>query len=501
MTRQVPLFINGEFVQSASEHKRDVINPATQAVLGQVPFATANEIDIAVASAKEAFQTWREVPVAERARLMMRYQALLKEHHDELGELLAQDTGKTFEDAKGDVWRGIEVVEQAANIPSNMMGETVENVAGGIDTYSYVQPIGVCVGITPFNFPAMIPLWMFPLSIAAGNTFVLKPSEQVPLTPVRLVELFIEAGAPRGVLNLVHGGADQVNQLLEHPDVKAVSFVGSSPVGEHIYRTGTAAGKRVQCMMGAKNHMVIMPDADPNAALNALVGSSVGAAGQRCMAISVAVFVGDSSALIDKLAERMAAARPGAWDDSGASYGPQISVQARERVLKLIKAGKEEGATCLLDGSECSVEGYPEGNWVGPTLFKDVTPEMSIYREEIFGPVLCCMQVETLEEAIELINRLDVGNGTSIFTASGGAARKFQHEILVGQVGINIPIPVPMPFFSFTGWRGSFRGDLHAYGKQAVRFYTETKTVTARWTYQEPTATVSGQPNMSINLR
>jgi malonate-semialdehyde dehydrogenase (acetylating)/methylmalonate-semialdehyde dehydrogenase len=498
MTRQVPLFINGEFVQSSSSDKLPVTNPANQALLAEVPFATEAEVDAAVASAREAFQSWKEVPVAERARLMMRYSNLLKEHHDELGELLAQDTGKTFEDAKGDVWRGIEVVEQAANVPSNMMGETVENVAGGIDTYSYIQPIGVCVGITPFNFPAMIPLWMYPLAIACGNTFVLKPSEQDPLTPVRLVELFIEAGAPKGVLNMVHGGPQQVDQLLNHPDIRAVSFVGSSRVGEHIYTTGTAAGKRVQCMMGAKNHMVIMPDADKNSTLNAIVGASVGAAGQRCMAISVAVFVGDAQEWIEDLSERMALVRPGAWNDAGAAYGPIISQAAHQRVLGLIARGKEEGATCLLDGSGVVVEGLPDGNWVGPTLFSDVTAEMSIYKEEIFGPVLCCMSVDTLDEAIELINRLEVGNGTSIFTQSGGAARKYQHEILVGQVGINIPIPVPLPMFSFTGWRGSFRGDLHAYGKQAVRFYTETKTITAKWTHMEST---SKQPNMSINLR
>ena len=498
MTRQVPLFINGEFVQSSSSDKLPVTNPANQGLLADVPFATEAEVDAAVASASEAFQTWKDVPVAERARLMMRYCNLLKEHHDELGELLAQDTGKTFEDAKGDVWRGIEVVEQAANVPSNMMGETVENVAGGIDTYSYIQPIGVCAGITPFNFPAMIPLWMYPLAIACGNTFVLKPSEQDPLTPVRLVELFIEAGAPKGVLNMVHGGPQQVDQLLNHPDIKAVSFVGSSRVGEHIYTTGTAAGKRVQCMMGAKNHMVVMPDADKNSTLNAIVGASVGAAGQRCMAISVAVFVGDAQEWIEDLSERMAGVRPGAWNDASAAYGPIISQAAHQRVLSLIARGKEEGATCLLDGSDVVVEGLPDGNWVGPTLFSDVTTEMSIYKEEIFGPVLCCMSVDTLDEAIELINRLEVGNGTSIFTQSGGAARKYQHEILVGQVGINIPIPVPLPMFSFTGWRGSFRGDLHAYGKQAVRFYTETKTITAKWTHTEST---SKQPNMSINLR
>ncbi|MEZ5570241.1 MAG: CoA-acylating methylmalonate-semialdehyde dehydrogenase [Halioglobus sp.] len=498
MTQQVPLFINGEFVESSSGDKLPVTNPATQQLLAEVPHATRDEVERAVASAASAFNTWKEVPVAERARLMMRYCHLLKEHHDELAEILSQDTGKTFEDAKGDVWRGIEVVEQAANVPSNMMGETVENVAGGIDTYSYVQPIGVVAGITPFNFPAMIPLWMFPLAIACGNTFVLKPSEQDPLTPVRLVELFMEAGAPAGVLNLVHGGAEQVDQLLNHADIRAVSFVGSSRVGEHIYQTGTAAGKRVQCMMGAKNHMVIMPDADRNAALNALVGASVGAAGQRCMAISVAVFVGESRAWVDDLAQRMARVRPGAWNDADAAYGPIISRQAHERVLRLIEQGKQEGASCLLDGSAIAVEGLPDGNWVGPTLFADVTPDMAIYREEIFGPVLCCMHVDTLDEAIALVNALSVGNGTSIFTASGGAARKYQHEVLVGQVGINIPIPVPLPMFSFTGWRGSFRGDLHAYGKQAVRFYTETKTITARWTHSEGSG---NQPNMSINLR
>jgi len=498
MTHQVPLFIEGEFLQSSSTEKLPVTNPANQALLGEVPFATRNEVDLAVAAAKRAFLTWREVPVSERARLMMRYCYLLKEHHDELGELLALDTGKIFDDAKGEVWRGIEVVEQAANAPSSMMGETVENVAAGIDTYSYIQPIGVYAGITPFNFPAMIPLWMFPLAIACGNTFVLKPSEQDPLTPVRLAELLLEAGAPGGLLNIVHGGSQQVDQLLEHPDIKGVSFVGSTRVGDHVYTTGTAAGKRVQCMLGAKNHMVIMPDADRNATLNALVGASVGAAGQRCMAISVAVFVGDPQEWISDLAERMATVRPGAWDDAAAAFGPIISKTARDRVLDLIARGKAEGATCVLDGSVVAVEGLPDGNWVGPTLFADVTTDMSIYREEIFGPVLCCIAVDTLDAAIELINNLEVGNGTSIFTQSGGAARKYQHEILVGQVGINVPIPVPLPMFSFTGWRGSFRGDVHAYGKQAVRFYTETKTITAKWTH---TDSAGKRPNMSIHLR
>ena len=499
MTQQVPLFIDGEFITSESQQKLPVINPATQQVLAELPLATELEVEKAVASAKEAFKTWKNVAVPERARVMMRYQALLKEHHDELGELLAMDTGKTFEDAKGDVWRGIEVVEQAANIPALMMGETVENVAGGIDTYSYIQPLGVCVGITPFNFPAMIPLWMFPLAVACGNTFILKPSEQVPLTPVRLLELLVEAGLPKGVVQMVHGGKDQVDQLLNHDDTRAVSFVGSVNVGQYIYKTATSNMKRAQCFAGAKNHSVIMPDANKQQVINNLVGASVGAAGQRCMAISVAVFVGDSKEWIEEFKESLAKVRPGAWNDASAGYGPLISKAARERVLGLIQQGKEEGATCLLDGTDCVVDGLPDGNWVGPTLFTDVTTDMSIYQEEIFGPVLCCITVDTLEEAIELVNASPYGNGTSIFTQSGGAARKYQHEVEVGQVGINIPIPVPLPFFSFTGWKGSFMGDLHAYGKQAVRFYTETKTVTARWVHEE--VAPGKQPNLTINLK
>jgi len=497
MHQQVPLFINGEFVESQSSRRLPNLNPATQLILAEVPCATRDEIEQAIASAKDAFQTWKEVPAPERARLMLRYQALLKEHQDEIAETLSQETGKTFADAKGDVWRGIEVVEHACNIPSLMMGETLENVAREIDTYSMVQPLGVCVGITPFNFPAMIPLWMFPLAIACGNTFILKPSEQDPLTPMRLVELFVEAGFPKGVLQVIHGDREQVDQLLTHPDIKAISFVGSAPVGQHIYRTGTQHLKRVQCMTGAKNHMVVMPDADKQQVINHLVGASVGAAGQRCMAISVAVFVGNSREWLDDLRTAMAQAKPGLWNDEDASFGPLISPQAKQRVLSLIREGKQEGATCLLDGSDFVLPDYPDGNWVGPTLFSNVQPEMKIYQEEIFGPVLLTIQVDTLEEAVELINRNPFGNGTSIFTASGGAARYFQHHVQVGQVGINVPIPVPLPFFSFTGWRNSFYGDQHAYGKQAVRFYTETKTVTARWFNNEA---VSG-PNMTIQLK
>ena len=494
----VPLFIDGEFRQSASAERIAVTNPATDEVLCHAPCATADEMEQAIASARAAFKTWKEVALPERARLMMRYQALLKEHHDELAEILAKETGKTFEDAKGDVWRGIEVVEQAANVPSLMMGETAENVARAIDTYSFIQPLGVCAGITPFNFPAMIPLWMFPMAIACGNTFILKPSEQDPMTPTRLAELFVEAGAPKGVLQVIHGGKQQVDTLLTHPDIKAVSFVGSVAVGQHVYRTGTDHMKRVQAFAGAKNHMVIMPDANKQQVINNLVGASVGAAGQRCMAISVAVFVGEAKDWIPELKEAMASVHPGPTSDPAAAYGPQISARAKSRILSLIEMGKREGAHCLLDGAQCEVEGYPNGHWVGPTLFSGVTPEMTIYKEEIFGPVLSCVEVDNLDEAISLINASPFGNGTSIFMASGAAARKYQHEIEVGQVGINIPIPVPLPFFSFTGWKGSFYGDQHAYGKQAVRFYTETKTITARWFDADIPA---GGVNTSIHLR
>ncbi|MGG6222724.1 CoA-acylating methylmalonate-semialdehyde dehydrogenase, partial [Aeromonas hydrophila] len=445
----------------------------------------------------DAYLLWREVPASERARVMFNYQHLLKTHQDELAALLAQETGKNLADAKGDVWRGIEVVEQACAIASQTLGETMGNVARRVDGHSWVQPLGVCLGITPFNFPAMIPLWMFPLAVACGNGFVLKPSEQDPLTPMRLAELFAEAGAPKGILSVVHGSAEQVDALLAHPDIKAVSFVGSARVGGHVYRSTTSQLKRAQCFVGAKNHMVIMPDANKAQVLSNLVGAGVGAAGQRCMAISVAVFVGSAREWIPELAAEFAKVKPGVWHDPEAAYGPLISPEAKVRVEGLIETGIAEGAECLLDGRFCDVPGYPVGNWVGPTLFRGVTPEMRIYQEEIFGPVLACLEVASLDEALALINDNPYGNGTSIFTGCGAAARKFRHEVAVGQVGINVPIPVPLPFFSFTGWRGSFYGDLHAYGKQAVRFYTETKTVTERWFDED----IPSGPNMTIQLR
>ncbi len=497
MHQSVPHLINGEFTVSQSKRRIPVTNPATGLVIAEVPCSTSEEVEAAISSAKKAFVSWKETPVSDRARLMLRYQQLLKENHDEIAEILSQETGKVFADAKGDVWRGIEVVEHACNIASLMMGETAENVARDIDTYSFVQPLGVCAGITPFNFPAMIPLWMFPLAIACGNTFILKPSEQDPLTPVRLAELFLEAGFPKHVLQVVHGDREQVDQILTHPDIRAISFVGSAHVGQHIYKTGTDHLKRVQCMTGAKNHMVVMPDANKQQVINHLVGASVGAAGQRCMAISVAVFVGAAKEWIPEVAAKVAEAKPGLWNDEDAGFGPLINPAARKRVLQLIDSGKKSGANCLVDGSDFTMPEYPNGNWVGPTVFSKVTPDMEIYKEEIFGPVLLTMESDSLEDAIQTINANPFGNGTSIFTASGGAARYFQHHIEVGQVGINVPIPVPLPFFSFTGWKNSFYGDQHPYGKQAVRFYTETKTITARWFGND----AASDPNMTINLK
>lgn len=498
MATKIPLYINGEFFQSKTTEFKNVVNPATQEVLAEVPFATPGEMQAALDAAKAAFKIWKEVPTPERARMFLKYQALVKQHHDEIATILSKENGKTFADAQGDVWRGIEVIEHACNIPSLMMGETVENVARKIDGYSYIQPMGVFAGITPFNFPAMIPLWMFPMAIACGNTFILKPSEQDPMTPMRLAELFHEAGFPKGLLNVVHGGKEQVDFLLTNPDIKGVSFVGSVPVGAHVYRTATQHLKRVQSFVGAKNHMIVMPDANKSQVINNLVGASCGAAGQRCMAISTVVFVGESQKWLPELKEAMSKVRPGAWDDAEAGYGPVINPAAKARIENFISTAEKEGAKLLLDGRGYKHPTLSKGNFIGPTLISDVTPEMTVYKEEIFGPVLLTMKAATLEEGIAIINKNEYGNGTSIFTSSGAAARKFQHEIEVGQVGINIPIPVPLPFFSFTGWRGSFYGDQHAYGKQAVRFYTETKTVTARWFEDDIQHT--GPANMTIRL-
>ncbi|MCB1568579.1 MAG: CoA-acylating methylmalonate-semialdehyde dehydrogenase [Xanthomonadales bacterium] len=477
----VKLLINGEFVESRTQEWRNVVNPATQEVLARVPFATAAEVDAAVAAAKEAFKTWRKTPIGTRARVFLRYQQLIREHMKELAALLTAEQGKTLPDAEGDVFRGLEVVEHAAGIANLQLGELSNNVATGVDTYTLLQPLGVCAGITPFNFPAMIPLWMFPMAIACGNTFVLKPSEQDPMVTMRLVELAVEAGIPKGVLNVVHGGPDVVNAICDHRDIKAVSFVGSTKVGTHVYNRASLAGKRVQCMMGAKNHAVILPDAAKEPTLNAMAGAAFGAAGQRCMAASTLVLVGTAREWIPELVAKARALKVHAGTEAGTDVGPVISCAARSRIEGLIETGVAEGATLALDGRNPQVSGYEKGNFVGPTIFTGVKPGMRIYDEEIFGPVLIVLEVEDLDAAIALVNSNPNGNGTAVFTQSGAAARKFQDDIDVGQVGINLPIPVPLPMFSFTGSRASKLGDLGPYGKQVVTFYTQTKTVTARW--------------------
>ena len=494
----VKLLIGGRLVESQTTEWRDIVNPATQELLARVPFATPAEVDAAVASAREAFKSWRKTPIGARARIFLKLQQLIREHLGELAAILTAEQGKTLADAEGDVFRGLEVVEHAAGIGNLQLGELAHNVANGVDTYSLLQPLGVCAGITPFNFPAMIPLWMFPMAIATGNTFVLKPSEQDPMVTMRLCELALEAGVPPGVLNVVHGGEAVVNAICDHPDIKAISFVGSTRVGTHVHQRATLAGKRVQCMMGAKNHAIVMPDAHKEQTLNALAGASFGAAGQRCMAVSVAVLVGAARQWVPDLVAKAKTLKIGAGTEPGVDLGPLVSCAACERVNGLIERGVAEGATLALDGRKPTVPGYEKGNFVGPTVFADVKPGMAVYEQEIFGPVLCLANAESLDEAIALINANPNGNGTAIFTQSGAAARKFEEEIDVGQVGINVPIPVPVPMFSFTGSRASKLGDLGPYGKQVVLFYTQTKTVTARWFDDD---TVSHGVNTTISLK
>jgi malonate-semialdehyde dehydrogenase (acetylating)/methylmalonate-semialdehyde dehydrogenase len=497
-TPTVKLLLDGQFIESETREWHDVVNPATQEVLAQVPFATDAEIHAAIASAKAAYKTWKNTPIAVRARIMLKLQALVREHQSRIAQTLSAEQGKTLGDAEGDVFRGLEVVEHACSIGSLQLGEFAENVAGGVDTYSIRQPIGVCAGITPFNFPAMIPLWMFPMAIVCGNTFVLKPSEQDPLTPMLLAELALQAGVPPGVLNIVHGGKRAVDALCTHPDIVAVSFVGSTHVGTHVYNLASQHGKRVQCMMGAKNHAVVLPDANKDQTLNALVGSTFGAAGQRCMATSVTVLVGEARKWIPELVAKAKTLKVNAGSEAGADLGPVVSRSAKQRILGLIEQGIEGGAKLELDGRGIKVPGYEHGNFIGPTIFSEVTSDMAIYTTEIFGPVMVIVAVPTLDAAIALVNANPFGNGTAIFTQSGAAARRFQHEIDVGQVGINVPIPVPVPFFSFTGSRGSKLGDLGPYGKQVVQFYTQTKTVTSRWFEDGSTAT---GVNTTISLK
>ncbi|KAH9696974.1 methylmalonate-semialdehyde dehydrogenase (acylating) [Citrus sinensis] len=491
---RVPNLIGGAFIESRSSEYIDVINPATQEVVSQLPLTTNEEFKAAVSAAKQAFPSWRNTPITTRQRVMLKLQELIRRDIDKLAMNITTEQGKTLKDAQGDVFRGLEVVEHACGMATLQMGEYVPNVSNGIDTYSLREPLGVCAGICPFNFPAMIPLWMFPVAVTCGNTFVLKPSEKDPGASIMLAELAMEAGLPDGVLNIVHGTHDTVNAICDDANIRAISFVGSNVAGMHIYARASAKGKRVQSNMGAKNHGIVLPDANMDATLNALAAAGFGAAGQRCMALSTVVF--RFSLLIknitnlhtdevylweDKLVERAKALKVNAGTEADADLGPVISKQAKERICRLIQSGIESGARLLLDGRNIVVPGYEHGNFIGPTILTDVTADMECYKEEIFGPVLLCMQADSLEEAIKIVNKNQYGNGAAIFTSSGAAARKFQTEIEAGQVGINVPIPVPLPFFSFTGSKASFAGDLNFYGKAGVNFYTQIKTVTQQW--------------------
>jgi malonate-semialdehyde dehydrogenase (acetylating)/methylmalonate-semialdehyde dehydrogenase len=475
-------FVAGRQVAGWSGREGPVFNPATGGLRGRVSFASADETRAAIAAADAALPGWSGTPPLQRARVMFRFKALLEAHLDELAALLTSEHGKVLSDARGELVRGMEVAEFACGIPQLLKSEFTENVGTNIDSWSIRQPVGVCAGITPFNFPAMVPMWMFPVAIACGNSFVLKPSEKAPSVPLRVAELLTEAGLPDGVFNVVNGDREAVDTLLTDPRVAAVSFVGSTPVAEHIYRTASAHGKRVQALGGAKNHMVIMPDADTANAASALMGAAYGSAGERCMAISVAVAVGDAGdRLVEELQRQAAGLKVAAGTEPGADMGPLVTREHLERVRGYVDLGVEEGAQLVVDGRGCRVAGHEQGYFIGPCLFDRVQPGMRIYREEIFGPVLCVVRVPDLAAATSLVNSHEFGNGTAIFTASGEAARWFTQSVQAGMVGVNVPIPVPMAFHSFGGWKRSLFGPLHVHGPDGVRFYTRLKTVTSRW--------------------
>ena len=476
-------YINGRKVAGASGRFGDVFNPATGELSARVPLASAAETATAVEAAAAAFPAWRDTPPLQRARVMFRFKELLEHRLDELAELVAAEHGKVLSDARGSVIRGLEVVEFACGVPHLLKGSFTENVGREVDSHSLRQPIGVCAGITPFNFPAMVPMWMFPLAIACGNSFILKVSEKVPSTALRLAELLSEAGLPDGILNVVNGDREAVDTLLTHPLVAAVSFVGSTPVAEHIHRTASEHGKRVQALGGAKNHMVVMPDADLEQAADALMGAAYGSAGERCMAISVAVAVGDQVAdeLIRRLQPRVANLRVGPASDPAAEMGPLVTREHLQKVSSYVDLGVAEGAQLVVDGRALRVDGYEQGFFLGGCLFDRVTSEMRIYREEIFGPVLVLVRTPDFESALKLVNDHEYGNGTAIFTRDGDTARSFASRVQAGMVGINVPIPVPMAYHSFGGWKRSLFGDIHMHGTEGVNFFTRLKTITTRW--------------------
>ncbi len=484
MPKELTHFIGGKHVAGQSGRFADVFDPNTGQVQARVPLASPAELSAAVDNAAAAQPAWAATNPQRRARVLMRFVALLNEHLDELARLLSSEHGKTVPDAKGDVQRGLEVAEFAIGIPHLLKGEYTEAAGTGIDVYSMRQPLGVVAGITPFNFPAMIPLWKAAPAIACGNAFILKPSERDPSVPLRLAELFLEAGLPPGILNVVNGDKEAVDAILEEPRIHAVGFVGSTPIAAYIYERAAAHGKRAQCFGGAKNHMVIMPDADMDLAVDSLIGAGYGSAGERCMAISVAVPVGEKTAdeLVRRLVPRVEALRVGTSNDEQADYGPLVTKEAKQRAIDYIAIGEQEGAKLLVDGRGYTLQGYENGYFLGGSLFDRVTPEMRIYKEEIFGPVLSIARAPDYAHALKLCNDHEYGNGVAIFTRDGDTARDFAANVQVGMVGVNVPIPVPIAYHTFGGWKRSGFGDLNQHGPDSIRFYTKTKTVTQRWT-------------------
>ena len=475
-------YINGKIYKGSSSRKGKVFNPATGAQESEVILGTKSDLDHAVENAKTAFEKWSQVTPLQRARIIFKYKELIEKNYDELTKLIVSEHGKVYEDAKGSLTRGLEIVEFACGIPQMLKGEFTENVGTNIDSWSMTQPLGVCAGITPFNFPAMVPMWMFPMAIACGNTFILKPSEKDPSCSIRLAQLFSEAGLPNGVLNVVNGDKEVVDSILTNKDIKAVSFVGSTPIAKYIYENAAKNEKRVQALGGAKNHCVVMPDCDMDQAVNGLMGAAYGSAGERCMAQSVAVAVGGiGDKLVEKLSKKVEALKVGPGLDKNSEMGPLVTKEHLEKVRGYVDLGVKEGAKLVVDGRDIKLQGYENGFFIGGCLFDNVTKNMRIYNEEIFGPVLSVVRVKDFNDAIQLINDHEFGNGTSVYTRDGDVGRTFANKIKVGMVGINIPIPVPVAFHSFGGWKRSLFGDLHMHGPEGVKFYTKLKTITSRW--------------------
>jgi len=475
-------FIDGKIVSGSSDRKGKVFNPATGQQESEVRLASKSDLDLAVEKAKKAYETWSIKPPLQRARIIFKFKEVIEKNFDELAKLIVSEHGKVFEDAKGSLTRGLEVVEFACGIPQMLKGDFTENVGTNIDSWSIRQPLGVCAGITPFNFPAMVPMWMFPMAIACGNTFILKPSEKDPSCPLRLAELFKEAGLPDGVFNVVNGDKEVVDAILENKDIPAVSFVGSTPIAKYIYENGAKNEKRVQALGGAKNHCVVMPDCDLDQAVNGLMGAAYGSAGERCMAQSVAVAVGNiGDELVNQISKKLETLKVGPGMDKSSEMGPLVTKEHLEKVRGYVDLGVKEGAKLIVDGRDFKLQGYENGYYIGGSLFDEVTKDMRIYKEEIFGPVLSVVRVKDFDEAVKLINDHEFGNGTSIYTRDGDVGRTFASKIKIGLVGINIPIPVPVAYHSFGGWKRSLFGDQHMHGPEGVRFYTKLKTITSRW--------------------